>query len=89
MRKTNHTFTKLVAVNLLAGVVLGLLGCSQGLPPDKDNLTDDWERIASVPSVEGVYKVIDTEDSVICYYVISSRPYNRGPNGIDCLPAQL
>ena len=74
---------------LLFIAVLGVVGCSEPLPEGKDNTTDQWERIADVPRVRGVYKVNDIEDGVICYYVISDEGYNRGPNSIDCLPAHL
>lgn len=68
---------------------LGLAGCVQSLPEGKDNTTDQWERIAEVPEAPGVYKVTDIEDGVICYYVVGGAAYNRGPNSISCLAAQL
>lgn len=74
---------------LLLIAVLGVAGCSQQLPEGKDNTTDQWERIADVPGIRGVYKVNDIEDGVICYYVVSQGLYNEGPNGISCLPAYL
>lgn len=74
---------------LLFIAVLGITGCAQQLPEGKDNTTDQWERIAEVPDAPGVYKVNDIEDGVICYYIVSDGAYNRGPNGISCLPAYL
>ena len=67
---------------------LVLTGC-ESLPEGKDNTTDQWERIAEVSIIPGVYKVTDIEDGVICYYVVGGAAYNRGPNGISCLAAQL
>jgi len=74
---------------LLLIAVLDIAGCSQQLPESKNNITDQWERIAEVPEVPGVYKVNDIEDGVICYYVVSGAGYNMGPNGISCLAAQF
>ena len=69
---------------------LGLTGCVQSLPEGKDNTTDQWERIAEVSMIPGVYKVTDIEDGVICYYVVGGYgDWSRGPNSISCLAAQL
>jgi len=68
---------------------LVLTGC-ESLPEGKDNTTDQWERIAEVSVIPGVYKVTDIEDGVICYYVVGGfGAFNRGPTGISCLAASL
>lgn len=77
--------------------VLALAACKRvdrPLPVGTDNVPagPNWERIANVPyghMQDGVYKVVDTEDSVICYYIMDGvRPtapsclayYHEGSN---------
>lgn len=80
-----------LTVGFALAVVVGACSidkaASGSLPEGTDNVPTghNWERIAAVPNVRGVYAVVDTENGVICYYVISDGAYNRGPNGISCL----
>lgn len=73
---------KMMMVVLL---VIGMAGCSVNpdLPEGTDNVppSPNWERIANVSYKAGVYKVVDTEDSVICYYLIAVD----GRSGISCM----
>lgn len=74
---------KLIGVVLLATTISG---CAQTpLPEGTDNITvgTQWERIALLPNLPGVYKVVDTEDGVICYYTIGNDV--RSGTSINCL----
>ncbi len=48
--------------------------------------SEHWTKVSDVPDAAGVYKVVDLESGNVCYYVVGNRTYNRGPNGISCVP---
>lgn len=68
------------SLSLACAVMTGcsaVLGEPVTLPQGTDNVppSENWERMATLPgprctSYDGVYKVVDTEDSTIMYYAI-------------------
>lgn len=66
--------------------VVALAACGRQLPEGTDNVPpagqENWERIADVANfMPGVYKVVDLEDGVICYYTY----YNARVSAPSCL----